>query len=145
MENISATLEPTPTPTQRRFAGYRLVTLANFAAIAIAGLWASWATTELIGLGKREIVTVELAGMMGSFVEAEARSGNSPEIMKARVEAYLKAVEISVETLAKEGRTVLVAEAVVAGSAPDFSDVVRADVERRLASPGSRDSSHGNR
>lgn len=143
MENISATLEPTP--PQRRFAGYRLVTLANFAAIAAAGLWASWATTELIGLGRSEIVTVELAGMMGSFVEAEARSGNPPDVMKARVEAYLKAVEISVDSLAKEGRTVLVAEAVVAGSAPDFSDVVRADVERRLASPAPKDSSHGKR
>lgn len=143
MENISATLEPAP--PQRRFAGYRLVTLANFAGIAIAGLWASWATTELIGLGRSEIVTVELAGMMGSFVEAEARSGNPPEIMKARVEAYLKAVELSVDRLAKEGRTVLVAEAVVAGSAPDFSGVVRADVERRLASPAPKDSSHGKR
>jgi hypothetical protein len=143
MENISETLEPTP--PQRRFAGYTLVTLANFAAIAAAGLWASWATTELIELGRSEIVTVELAGMMGSFVEAEARSGNPPEVMKARVEAYLKAVELSVDRLAKEGRTVLVAEAVVAGSAPDFTGVVRADVERRLASLGSRDSSHGKR
>lgn len=143
MENISATLRPTP--PQRQFAGYRIVTLANFAAIAAAGLWAGWATTELIGLGRSEIVTVELAGMMGSFVETEARSGNPPEVIKARVEAYLKAVELSVDRLAKDGRTVLVAEAVVAGSAPDFTGVVRADVERRLASPGSRDSSHGKR
>lgn len=143
MENISDTLAAAP--EQRRFAGYRLVTLANFAAIALAGLWASWATTELIGLGRSEIVTVELAGMMGNFVEAEARSGNPPEVMKARVEAYLKAVEISVDTLAKEGRTVLVAEAVVAGSAPDFTHIIRADVERRLASPPPKDRSHDKR
>lgn len=143
MENISETLEPTP--PQRRFAGYRLVTLTNFAGIAIAGLWASWATTELIGLGKREIVTVELAGTMGSFVEAEARSGHPPDVMKARVEAYLKAVEISVDRLTKEGRVVLVAEAVVAGSAPDFTHIIRADVERRLASPAPKDSNHGKR
>lgn len=132
MENILAT-EESPA-SDRRFAGYRLVTLANFAAIAAAGLWASWATTELMDLGKREIVTVELAGLMGSFVETEARSGNPPEVMKARVEAYLKAVDVSVAALAKEGRTVLVAEAVVAGSSPDFTEKVRADVARHMGS-----------
>ena len=130
MENILATsIEP---PAPRRFAGYSLTTLANFAGILLAGLWASWATTALVEVKKREVVTVELAGMMGAFVEAEARSGNPPEIMKARVESYLKAVEASVATLRTEGRTVLVAEAVIAGSAPDFTETVRADVARRL-------------
>lgn len=130
MENILATsIEP---PAPRRFAGYSLSTLANFAGILLAGLWASWATTALVEVEKREVVTVELAGMMGAFVEAEARSGNPPEIMKARVERYLKAVEASVATLRAEGRTVLVAEAVIAGSAPDFTETVRADVAQRL-------------
>lgn len=130
MENILATsIEP---PAPRRFAGYSVSTLANFAGILLAGLWASWATTALVEVKKREVVTVELAGMMGAFVEAEARSGNPPEIMKARVERYLKAVEASVATLRTEGRTVLVAEAVIAGSAPDFTETVRADVARRL-------------
>ena len=130
MGNILATSVEPPSP--RRFAGYSLSTLANFAGILLAGLWASWATTALVEVKKREVVTVELAGMMGAFVEAEARSGNPPEIMKARVERYLKAVEASVATLRTEGRTVLVAEAVIAGSAPDFTETVRADVARRL-------------
>lgn len=130
MENILATSDA-PTP-ERRFAGYSLTTLANFAGIMLAGFWASWATTALVEVKAREVVTVELAGMMGAFVEAEARSGNPPEIMKARVERYLKAVEASVATLRADGRTVLVAEAVIAGSAPDFTETVRADVARRL-------------
>lgn len=130
MENILATSgQQTP---QRRFAGYSLATLANFAGIMVAGLWASWATTALVEVREREVVTVELAGMMGAFVEAEARSGNPPEIMKARVERYLKAVEASVTALSADGRTVLVAEAVIAGSAPDFTETVRKDVARRL-------------
>lgn len=131
MENILETSDDTPAP--RRFAGYSLTTLANFSAMLMAGLWATWATTSLVEIKKREVVTVELAGMMGSFVEAEARSGNPPEIMKARVERYLKAVEASVATLRANGRTVLVAEAVIAGSAPDFTETVRADVARRIA------------
>ena len=82
MENILATsIEP---PAPRRFAGYSLSTLANFAGILLAGLWASWATTALVEVKKREVVTVELAGMMGAFVEAEARSGNPPEIRRKK-------------------------------------------------------------
>ncbi|MBH0014600.1 TrbI F-type domain-containing protein, partial [Pseudoalteromonas sp. NZS100_1] len=45
--------------------------------------------------------------------------------------AYLKAVEASVQKLGREGRTVLVAEAVVAGSTPDLTGSVRAHVVRR--------------
>lgn len=130
MENILATSDQGA--PQRRFAGYSLTTLANFAGIMVAGLWASWATTALVEVKEREVVTVELAGMMGAFVETEARSGNPPEIMKARVERYLKAVEASVNSLSADGRTVLVAEAVIAGSAPDFTETVRKDVARRL-------------
>ncbi len=130
MENILATSDQEA--PQRRFAGYSLTTLANFAGIMVAGLWASWATTALVEVRERDVVTVELAGMMGAFVEAEARSGNPPEIMKARVERYQRAVEASVTALSTEGRTVLVAEAVIAGSAPDFTETVRKDVARRL-------------
>lgn len=136
MENILATSNCLPEP--HRFAGYSLITLANFGGILIAGLWASWATTALVEVKEREVVTVELSGMMGAFVEAEARSGNPPEVMKARVERYLKAVEASVASLSDDGRTVLVAEAVIAGSAPDFTETVRADVARRL-----QDQAHG--
>ena len=49
-----------------------------------------------------------------------------------RVQAYLQAVEASVGHLGREGRTVLVAEAVVAGSTPDLTEAVRADVARRV-------------
>lgn len=95
-------------------------------------LWGVWATGKIVGLEKREVVTVQLGRIMGDFVEAEARAGRSPEETQSRVSAYLKAVEASVEHLGDEGRTVLVAEAVVAGSVPDLTEQVRADVARRI-------------
>ena len=95
-------------------------------------LWGLWATDKLLTLEKREVVTVQLSGIMGDFVEAEARAGRTPEETRQRVQAYLKAVEASVDRLAREGRTVLVAEAVVAGSTPDLTEAVRADVARRM-------------
>jgi hypothetical protein len=95
-------------------------------------LWGVWATDRLLTLEKREVVTVQLSRIMGEFIEAEARAGRPPEETRMRVELYLKAVEASVAALGHEGRTVLVAEAVVSGSAPDLTESVRADVARRI-------------
>jgi len=95
-------------------------------------LWGVWATDKLLTLEKREVVTVQLSRIMGDFIEAEARAGRPPEETRMRVQAYLKAVEASVQQLGREGRTVLVAEAVVAGSTPDLTQSVRADVVRRM-------------
>jgi hypothetical protein len=95
-------------------------------------LWGVWATDRLLNLEEREVVTVQLSRIMGEFIEAEARTGRPPEETRMRVELYLKAVEASVAALGREGRTVLVAEAVVSGSAPDLTESVRADVARRI-------------
>lgn len=95
-------------------------------------LWGVWATDRLLTLEKREVVTVQLSQIMGEFIETEARAGRPPEETRMRVELYLKAVEASVAALGREGRTVLVAEAVVSGSAPDLTESVRADVARRI-------------
>ena len=95
-------------------------------------LWGAWTTNKLLALEQREVVTVQLGRIMGDFVEAEARAGRPPEATRQRVQSYLKAVEASVEKLGKDGRTVLVAEAVVAGGAPDLTEQVRADVLRRM-------------
>jgi hypothetical protein len=95
-------------------------------------LWGVWATDKLLTVEKREVVTVQLSQIMGDFIEAEARAGRPPEETRQRVQAYLKAVEASVQKFGREGRTVLVAEAVVAGSTPDLTQAVRADVVHRM-------------
>lgn len=119
--------------------GVSLTAIALALSMVGSTLWGLWATDKLLALEKREVVTVQLSGIMGDFVEAEARAGRSPEETRQRVQAYLKAVEASVGQLSREGRTVLVAEAVVAGSTPDLTEAVRADVARRMgASPDAR-------
>lgn len=125
MKNILATYK------WRRLA---LSPTAMLLAASVIGstLWGVWATDRLLTLDKREVVTVQLSRIMGEFIEAEARAGRPPEETRMRVELYLKAVEASVEALGREGRTVLVAEAVVSGSAPDLTESVRADVARRI-------------
>jgi hypothetical protein len=127
VKNILAT----PVLSKHRF-GINLTAIALGLSMIASTLWGIWATDKLLTLEKREVVTVQLSRIMGDFIEAEARAGRSPEETRERVQVYLKAVEDSVERLGREGRTVLVAEAVVAGSTPDLTETVRADVVRRM-------------
>jgi hypothetical protein len=120
------------TSNEKRRFGINLTAAALGLSMIASTLWGVWATDKLLALEKREVVTVQLSRIMGDFVEAEARAGRSPEETRQRVEAYLKAVEESVEQLGRDGRTVLVAEAVVSGSTPDLTEAVRADVGRRM-------------
>jgi len=115
-----------------RLASINLTAIAVGVGMVGQVLWGVWATDKLLTLEKREVVTVQLSRIMGDFIEAEARAGRPPEETRLRVQAYLKAVEASVQKLGREGRTVLVAEAVVAGSTPDLTQSVRADVVRRM-------------
>ena len=103
-------------------------------ALALALAWGAWATQRIVALSQARIVTVRLAEIMGEFVEAEARKGTDPETARRRIAAYLGAVSQAVDALGKNGTTVLVAEAVVAGPARDVTESLRADVARRLAS-----------
>ena len=127
MKNILATSN-----LRVRLGSINLTAVAVGVGMVGQVLWGVWATDKLLTLEKREVVTVQLSRIMGDFIEAEARAGRPPEETRQRVQAYLKAVEASVQKLGREGRTVLVAEAVVAGSTPDLTGSVRADVARRM-------------
>ena len=127
MKNILAT-----SSLRGRLSAINLTAVLVGAGMVGQVLWGVWATDKLLTLEKREVVTVQLSRIMGDFIEAEARAGRPPEETRLRVQAYLKAVEASVQKLGREGRTVLVAEAVVAGSTPDLTQSVHADVVRRM-------------
>lgn len=127
MKNILATSN-----LRGRLASINLTAVVVGVGMIGQVLWGVWATDKLLTVEKREVVTVQLSRIMGDFIEAESRAGRPPDETRLRVQAYLKAVEASVQKLGREGRTVLVAEAVVAGSTPDLTQSVRADVVRRM-------------
>lgn len=128
MENISSTI------LQRRFAGLRVSTLLLGFALFLALIGAAWAAQTLVTLSQQRIVTVRLSALMGEFVDAEARKGADPETARQHIAAYLAATQKAVDALGKHGTTVLVAEAVVAGSARDATDELRADVAKVMNS-----------
>lgn len=91
-------------------------------------LWGGWVSRELMRPRER-IVTVQLAQTIARFVEAEARKALDPQLGQARTRAFLKAAEAAVHDMGRDGRVVLVAEAVVAGNVPDAT----AELEQRIA------------
>lgn len=130
--NISSTTIP------RRFAGLRVSTLLLGFALLLALIGTAWAAQTLVTLSRQHIVTVRLSALMGEFVDAEARKGSDPETARQHIAAYLAATQKAVDTLGKHGTTVLVAEAVVAGSAHDATDELRVDVAKAMNSESKR-------
>ena len=131
MRNILAT-----SPLRRHLFGVPLSSIALGLTLLAALFWGAWATRALLELKDRELVTVQLSALIGEFVEAEARGQGDAQATQRRIAAYLQAIDASVTRLAKDGRTVLVAEAVVAGEAHDMTREVRADVARRMGGLG---------
>lgn len=91
-------------------------------------LWGAWVSRE-VARPREQIVTVRLSETIARFVDAEARSGKTPEDGQARTLAYLQAAEAAVREMGSNGRVVLVAEAVLAGDVPDAT----AELEQRVA------------
>ena len=126
MKNILATWLPQGLSASHAMTWFLIVSTCFWTG------WGVWATRSITEVQHRQIVSVRLAQVMGDFVAAEARSGRPPEETRARVTTYLQAVQASVAALGANGRTVLVAEAVVAGGVPDLTDQLRADVAHRM-------------
>lgn len=108
----------------------RTLVLRLGAVLALVGvtLWGAWVSRE-VARPREQIVTVRLSETIARFVDAEARSGKAPEDGQARTLAYLQAAEAAVREMGRNGRVVLVAEAVLSGDVPDAT----AELEQRVA------------
>jgi hypothetical protein len=102
-------------------------------------LWGSWTTHKLLGLEQRvtTIRKVALADLVRDYVQAEARSGATPDQITAETGAYIKALNLAVARHAAQGEVLLLSNAVVAGDVPDITQMVRDEVSASLAKPQS--------
>lgn len=108
-----------------------LLKIVGILGLVAALLWVAWVSRELAA-PRQEIVTVRLAETIAAFVDTEARDSRDPESRKASVLAFLKASERAVADMGKNGRVVLVNEAVLAGDAPDATDELHMRIAREL-------------
>ncbi|MEO1167916.1 MAG: TrbI F-type domain-containing protein [Pseudomonadota bacterium] len=102
-------------------------------ACIVALLWGVWITREITDSPPpQRIVTVRLAETIGTFVEEAARADAHPAAVQAASLAYLKAAESAVEDMGRDGRVILVAEAVLAGAAEDATPELEARIAEKL-------------
>ncbi len=100
-------------------------------------LWATWVTHVLLDLQHRSphLVKVQLADIVRDYVQAEARSGASPDQITAQTAQFLKILNDAVSAHAHGGEIILLSNAVVGGDVVDITDAVRGQVYARLSVP----------
>ena len=113
---------------------FALVAVCFIQALAITGalFWAVWVTRSVIQGDPPKIVTVRLAETIGQFIDEAARADADPAAVQAASLAYLQAAELAVADMGKDGRVVLVAEAVLAGAAEDATRELETRIALRL-------------
>jgi hypothetical protein len=118
----------------RTFAGLAYPTIALLVAMLGLLIWNGWATRELLALKRHRIVSVSLSTLISDFVIAESRGGGSAEETSARTKFYIAATQSAMKQLSADGTTILVSEAVMSNSVPDYTPVIKAAVAKAMGS-----------
>lgn len=96
-----------------------------FLAFVIPMFWIVWATDKIWELEQQEIVQVDMTGLMREFVDAQARSGADPDETKKAIARYLGATEASLAIISRNGKTILMSDAVLSNDTRDITPEVR--------------------
>ena len=123
-----------PAVPPRTFAGVSYPVLALLVVMLALLIWAGWTTRELLALKRHRIVSVSLSTLISDFVIAESRSGGSAEQTSARTKFYIAATQSAMKQLSADGTTILVSEAVMSNSVPDYTPVIKAAVVKAMGS-----------
>lgn len=127
---------PAVPPRTRRGAAPVFHMAALVAALVAASLWGIWVTKSLAaGPDRPTIAKVQLSGIVGEYVQAQARSATPPEQVTTETRAFMGEVQRNLEQRGASGQIVLVGEAVLAGNVPDITTEVRREVYARVKMP----------
>ena len=122
-----------PTAPPRRM-GWMPVALVG--GLVAAGLWGAWVTKNLLADEAIPPITrVQLSGIVGEYVQAQARSATPPEQVTAEARAFMAEIQRNLEARGASGQIVLVGEAVLAGNVPDITASLRKEVYTKVRMP----------
>ncbi|MBB4860533.1 hypothetical protein HNO88_003877 [Novosphingobium chloroacetimidivorans] len=111
-----------------------LMVAAGVATLA----WGAWMTRSVMDLqatGEPQFVKVQLQGLVGEYIKAQARSATAPDKVSAETGAFMAELDKAVKGLSAEGKIVLINEAIVAGDVPDVTEAVRRQVYAKVPVP----------
>ncbi|KHL24264.1 hypothetical protein PK98_14940 [Croceibacterium mercuriale] len=125
-----------PATTGRRKAPARSMTFAGFdrqqlillvAAIALLA-WGAWVTKTLTRpAANHDFVQLELQGIIGDYLQAQARSGNDERTAAQQTAVFMAKLDEIVGSYAADGKVVLVHQAIIGGELPDITEAVKAE------------------
>lgn len=125
---------PPARPAGPRKLGWLPVTLVG--GLVAAGLWGAWVTKNVLaGADTAPLARVQLSGLVGEYVQAQARSATPPEAVTAETKAFMAEIQRNLEARGAAGQIVLVGEAVLAGDVPDITAELRRQVYAKVRMP----------
>ena len=110
------------------FAGLdRQQLILLIAAIALLA-WGAWVTKTLTRpAANHQFVQLELQGIIGDYLQAQARSGNDERTAAQQTALFMAKLDQIVAGYAADGKVVLVHQAIVGGELPDITEAVKAE------------------
>ena len=112
------------------------IPVALVGGLVAAGLWGAWVTKNLLAdEAIPPIARVQLSGIVGEYVQAQARSATPPEQVTAETRAFMAEIQRNLEARGASGQIVLVGEAVLAGNVPDITASLRKEVYTKVRMP----------
>lgn len=130
-----------PKPARRkapsRFAGLSVRDIVIFAAAAATFVWGAWVTRTIVfnDSGRQEFVQLQLQGIIGEYLQAQARSKADEQTAARETAVFMAALDEAVSGLSKSGKVVLVHEAIIGGDVPDVTPSVKAAVYAKVPHP----------
>ena len=128
---------PKPVAAKRAFAGLSPREIVLLAAVVAIFIWGAWVTKNLISEdgGRQEFVQLQLQGIVGEYLQAQARSSSDEQTAAQETAVFMAALDQTVAGLSKSGKVVLVHEAVIGGEIPDVTQSVKAAVYAKVPRP----------
>lgn len=113
-----------------------LMPVALVSTLVAAGLWGAWVTKNVLTTESLPpIARVQLSGLVGEYVQAQARSATPPEQVTAETRSFMAEIQRNLEARGASGQIVLVGEAVLAGNVPDITAELRREVYAKVRMP----------
>lgn len=114
-----------PKPKRTAFAGLTRLQWVTGLLVLAALAWGMWVTKRVIAPRRDQIVVARLSGIVGDYVQAQARSASPPEQIEAEMRRFMASLDHELQRRSAKGQIVLVGEAVLTKNVPDITESLK--------------------